>query len=83
IQRFRTTPCKQSRYRSNSFSACGCQQTEQMAGSIKLFYLYEDKNSKNVNNVNNANEKNKFSTVEHRMDEIFLSFIDLPTGHVK
>ncbi|CAH8641648.1 unnamed protein product [Heterobilharzia americana] len=50
---------------------------------LNYFIYMKIKNSKNVNNVNNANEKNKFSTVEHRMDEIFLSFIDLPTGHVK
>ncbi|VDQ01798.1 unnamed protein product [Trichobilharzia regenti] len=84
LQKFKNSPCKQRHYRSNSFSAIGCRQTEQMAGSIKLFYLYEDNNCSNiVNNGNSSGEKEKLSKIECGTDEIFLSFIDYPTGHVK
>ncbi|CAH8872051.1 unnamed protein product [Trichobilharzia szidati] len=84
LQKFKNSPCKQLHYRSNSFSAIGCRQTEQMAGSIKLFYLYEDNNCSNIiNNGNNSGEKEKLSKIECGTDEIFLSFIDYPTGHVK
>ncbi|CAH8582891.1 unnamed protein product [Schistosoma turkestanicum] len=82
LQRIETSPHGQRRHRSNSFNAFVCQQSEQMAGTIQLFHLYDDKNPKYSLDSSMANEK-KLSTVENRIDEIHLSFIDRPVGHVK
>ncbi|CAI2736210.1 unnamed protein product [Schistosoma spindalis] len=84
LQRIKNSSCRRIRYRSNSFNSFVCQQSEQMAGTIQLFYLYEDKNSKNMCNLDNSKEDVKKSqTVERIVDEIHLSFIDHPVGHVK
>ncbi|XP_018645865.1 LOW QUALITY PROTEIN: hypothetical protein Smp_058500 [Schistosoma mansoni] len=83
LQRTKNSSCRRIRYRSNSFNAFVCQQSEQMAGTIQLFYLYEDKNSKNMYNLDKSKERKKSQTVERITDEIKLSFIDRPVGHVK
>ncbi|CAH8664787.1 unnamed protein product [Schistosoma bovis] len=84
LQRTKNSSCRRIRYRSNSFNSFACQQSEQMAGTIQLFYLYEDKNSKNMYNLDNSKEDVKKSqTAERMVDKIHLSFIDHPVGHVK
>ncbi|CAH8648299.1 unnamed protein product [Schistosoma guineensis] len=84
LQRTKNSSCRRIRYRSNSFNSFACQQSEQMAGTVQLFYLYEDKNSKNMYNLDNSKEDVKKSqTAERMVDKIHLSFIDHPVGHVK
>ncbi|VDP37998.1 unnamed protein product [Schistosoma mattheei] len=84
LQRTKNSSCRRVRYRSNSFNSFACQQSEQMAGTIQLFYLYEDKNSKNMYNLATSKEDVKKSQTPERMvDKIHLSFIDHPVGHVK
>ncbi|CAH8676302.1 High affinity cAMP-specific 3',5'-cyclic phosphodiesterase 7A [Schistosoma haematobium] len=84
LQRTKNSSRRRIRYRSNSFNSFACQQSEQMAGTIQLFYLYEDKNSKNMYNLDNSKEDVKKSqTAERMVDKIHLSFIDHPVGHVK
>ncbi|CAH8658270.1 unnamed protein product [Schistosoma curassoni] len=84
LQRTKNSSCRRIRYQSNSFNSFACEQCEQMAGTIQLFYLYEDKNSKNMYNLDNSKEDVKKSqTAERMVDKIHLSFIDHPVGHVK
>ncbi|CAH8678500.1 unnamed protein product [Schistosoma rodhaini] len=83
LQRTKNSSCRRILYRSNSFNAFLSQQSEQMAGTIQLFYLYEDKNSKNMCSLDKSKEGKKSQTVERIVDEIRLSFIDRPIGHVK
>ncbi|KAK4474735.1 hypothetical protein MN116_001860 [Schistosoma mekongi] len=80
LQRIKNSSCRHGHhFRSNSFCSFACRQNEQMAGTIQLFYLYEDKNVKN--NSKKRNRRN--STIKQKYNEIHLNFIDLPIGHVK